>query len=69
MQWRIPVEVDASARELWTVEDVAAKLRLSKATIWRLIYAGTLESVTIGRSRRVTPAAVAAYIDGLRAAS
>ena len=59
--------VDASAMELWTVAEVARKLRLSEATVWRRIYSGDLESVKDGRSRRVAPAAVAEYIAGLRA--
>lgn len=60
------MDVDASALELWTVEEVARKLRLSTATVWRRIYSGELESVKDGRSRRVPPAAVAAYIQNLR---
>jgi excisionase family DNA binding protein len=59
-------DVDSSDMELWTVEQVARKLNLSKATVWRRIYSGDLESVKDGRSRRVPPAAVAAYIQGLR---
>jgi excisionase family DNA binding protein len=59
--------VDASALELWTVAEVAKKLRLSEATVWRRIYSGDLESVRDGRSRRIAPAAVAEYIARLRA--
>lgn len=59
-------EVDSGDMELWTVEQVAKKLNLSKATVWRRIYSGDLESVKDGRSRRVPPAAVAAYIQSLR---
>lgn len=59
-------EVDASDLELLTVDEVAAKLRLSPTTVWRRIYSGDLESVKDGRSRRVPPAAVAAYIQNLR---
>ena len=58
--------VDASAVELWTVAEVAKKLRLSEATVWRRIYSNDLESVKDGRSRRVAPAAVAEYIAKLR---
>lgn len=58
-------DVDPSALKLLTVKDVAAQLRLSEATIWRAIRAGDIESVTIGRARRLTPAAVTAYVDGM----
>jgi len=58
--------VDASALELFTVDEVAKKLRLSTATIWRLVHAGTIESVMIGRSRRIPPPAVRDYIASLR---
>lgn len=61
-------DVDASALELWTVKEVAARLRLSEATIWRCVYRGEIDSVTIGRSRRIAPAAVAEYIERLSAA-
>lgn len=66
------VEVGEEALDLLTVPDVAVRLRLSKATIWRLIYAwektpGTgLESVKVGRSRRVAPEAIVAYKERLR---
>lgn len=61
--------VDASALELWTVAEVAKRLRLSEATVWRRIYSGDLESVRDGRSRRIAPAAVAEYIARLRSAA
>lgn len=54
-----------SALGLLTVPDVAKMLRLSKATVWRRIYSGEIESVKEGRSRRVEPRAVQAYIDRL----
>lgn len=69
------VEVGEEALDLLTVPDVAVRLRLSKATIWRLIYAeekepGTgLESVKVGRSRRVAPEAIVAYKERLRGQS
>jgi excisionase family DNA binding protein len=59
-------EVDEGDMELLTVDEVAAKLRVSAPTVWRRIYSGDIESVKVGRSRRIPPAAVAAYIRGLR---
>lgn len=61
------IDVGDEALDLLTVPEVAARLRLSKSTIWRLVAAslrgepGGLESVKSGRSRRIPPEAVAAY--------
>lgn len=65
-------EVGEEALDLLRVPEVARRMSLSKATIWRLIYAelkepGTgLESVKVGRSRRVAPEAIADYKKRLR---
>lgn len=55
------IDVGEEALDLLTVKEVAVRLRLSKATVGRLIRSGELESVTIGRARRVAPEAVAAF--------
>ncbi len=60
-------EVGEEALGLLTVGDVAHLLKVSKATVWRRIYAAErgepgLESVKDGGSRRVTPAALRRYI-------
>ena len=66
------LEVGEEALDLLTVKAVAKRMSLSAATIWRLIYAeekepGTgLESVKVGRSRRVAPEAIVAYKARLR---
>jgi excisionase family DNA binding protein len=60
------VEVGEEALDLLRVRDVAKRLAVSEVTVWRLIRSGELESVKIGRSRRVAPAEVAAYVAGLR---
>lgn len=66
------VEVGEEALDLLTIPEVANRLRLSQATIWRLVYReekepGTgLESVKEGRSRRVAPEAIIAYKKRLR---
>lgn len=67
-------EVGEEALDLLRVPEVARRMSLSKATIWRLVYAeekepGTgLESVKVGRSRRVAPEAIDAYKKRLRSA-
>lgn len=50
----------------YTVPEAADALRLSERQVWNLVGAGTIESITIGRSRRITRAALTAYIDSLR---
>ena len=59
------IDVGDEALDLLTVPEVAARLRLSKSTVWRLVYSGELESVKRGRSRRITPEAVGAYKEHL----
>lgn len=65
-------EVGEEALDLLRVPEVARRMSLSKATIWRLIYAelkepGTgLESVKVMRSRCVAPGAIDDYLKRLR---
>lgn len=47
-----------------TVAEVAALLRVSKMTVYRLVHAGDLEAVRVGRSFRVPKNAVDAYLRG-----
>jgi len=44
------------------VSEVAATMRVSKMTIYRLIHAGELEAVRAGRSFRIPGHAVTAYL-------
>ena len=60
------MDLDVSALELLTVQDVADRLRVSTATVWRRIYSKEIESVKVGRSRRVPPQAVSDYVQKLR---
>ncbi|MEX2267236.1 MAG: helix-turn-helix domain-containing protein [Acidimicrobiia bacterium] len=45
-----------------TVQEVADMLRVSSMTVYRLIKAGDLPAVRVGRSFRVLPADVDAYL-------
>jgi excisionase family DNA binding protein len=47
-------------------EEVAAILNVSRSRIFAMIASGELESVKIGRSRRVPRAGVETYVDRLR---
>jgi excisionase family DNA binding protein len=46
-----------------TVQEVAAQLRVSERTVRRLISRGQLQVVRIGRSVRITPAAVGSMLE------
>ncbi|MGB9378254.1 MAG: helix-turn-helix domain-containing protein [Mycobacteriales bacterium] len=46
-----------------TVAEVAALMRVSKMTVYRLVHAGELSAVRVGRSFRVPETAVHAYLN------
>jgi excisionase family DNA binding protein len=52
---------------LLTVEEVADRLSLGRSKVYELIASGAIQSVTIGRSRRVAATAVEAFVLALRA--
>jgi excisionase family DNA binding protein len=52
----------ASGPTFLTVAEVAAQMRVSKMTVYRLVHAGELEAVRVGRSFRVPESAVADYL-------
>ena len=45
-----------------TVEEVAAVMRVSKMTVYRLLHSGELPGVRVGRSFRVPQDALDAYL-------
>ncbi|QTG79663.1 helix-turn-helix domain-containing protein [Arthrobacter crystallopoietes] len=45
-----------------TVSDVAARLNVSKMTVYRLVHSGEMPAVHIGHSFRINETAVAAYL-------
>jgi len=45
-----------------TVSEVALVMRVSKMTVYRLVHSGELEAIRVGRSFRVTEAAVNQYM-------
>ena len=47
-----------------TVAEVAAVMRVSRMTVYRLVHSGELASVRVGRSFRVPEHAVHAYLRG-----
>ena len=54
---------DISDSKFLTVAEVAAMMRVSKMTVYRLVHAGTLPAVRVGRSFRVPEQAVHDYLD------
>ncbi|MGW3951024.1 excisionase family DNA-binding protein [Streptomyces sp. NPDC004752] len=51
---------------LLTVEEAARRLRIGRTTCFRLVVAGEIESVMVGRLRRVPTDALPAYVSKLR---
>ena len=47
-----------------TVAEVAAIMRVSKMTVYRLVHSGELPAVRVGRSFRVPESAVDDYLRG-----
>lgn len=59
-----PLGGDLSGVRFHTVAEVAALMRVSKMSVYRLIHNGDLEAVRFGRSFRVPERAVDAYLRG-----
>jgi excisionase family DNA binding protein len=54
---------DLGAARLLRIEDVADRLTVSRSMAWKLVAGGELRSVRIGRSVRVRPADLEAYVE------
>jgi excisionase family DNA binding protein len=50
------------AEPLLTVDEAAARLRVSRSTMYRLIRAGVIPTVTVRRAKRVAPQAVSDFV-------
>jgi len=53
---------------LLTVSEAAARLRIGRTTMYELISTGAVESVTVGRLRRVRPVDLEIYVARLQSA-
>jgi excisionase family DNA binding protein len=58
-----------SGKLLLTVEEASARLGFGRTLMYDLIRTGAVESVQIGRLRRIHPADLEAYAAGLRNAN
>jgi len=59
----MPTNENSPAVQFLTVAEVAAMMRVSKMTVYRLVHAGELPAVRVGRSFRVPEKAVHGYLD------
>ena len=53
---------DMSEVQFLTIAEVAAKMRVSKMTVYRLVHSGELPALRVGRSFRVTEHDVNEYL-------
>ena len=53
---------DMSEVRFLTIAEVAAKMRVSKMTVYRLVHSGELPALRVGRSFRVTEDDVNEYL-------
>jgi len=51
---------------LYTIPEAASALRISRTKLYELLDSGDVESVYIGRSRKIPAEALRIYIDRLR---
>lgn len=54
---------ESADERMLTVQEVAQRLHISTRTVLALIQRGELEAVRVGRSVRIEPAALRAYIE------
>jgi excisionase family DNA binding protein len=68
-----PVTADATSRAerpprlLLTVEEAAERIGICRSNLFKLIRRGEIQSVKVGRLRRVTPAALEEFVQRLTA--
>jgi excisionase family DNA binding protein len=63
------VGTPSSDQIAYTVPHAARILDIGDRTAWQLVHSGAIDSIKIGRARRVTRAALMAYIDSLAGAA
>ncbi len=56
------IRLDNMEERLYTIKDVIEILKISQATVYRMMYSGKLPRVKIGKSVRIPASAVEAVI-------
>jgi len=59
-------DLAADSRPLLTVEEAAQRLGIGRTTMYRLVSSGEVESVTLGRLRRVPSECLDEFVAALR---
>ncbi|MBG6226509.1 excisionase family DNA binding protein [Arthrobacter sp. CAN_A2] len=54
---------NSPTENLLTVAEIAAQMRVSKMTVYRLVQSGAMNGIRFGRSYRVSEAALQQYLD------
>jgi excisionase family DNA binding protein len=54
---------------LLTIEEAAKRLRIGRTSMYHLVSTGAVETVTVGRLRRVPAECLNEYVSALRAAN
>ncbi|WP_344423466.1 helix-turn-helix domain-containing protein [Pseudonocardia ailaonensis] len=57
-----PEQLNITSVQFLTVAEVAAMMRVSKMTVYRLVHSGELPAARVGRSFRVPKRAVEDYL-------
>ncbi|MCW2527196.1 MAG: binding domain protein excisionase family [Pseudonocardiales bacterium] len=65
----VPSLATVTGRLLLTPEQAAERIGVCRTTLFHLLKTGQVRSVQIGRSRRITPAALVEYVSRLVEAS
>lgn len=58
-------QVNSMTMNLLTVAEIAAQMRVSKMTVYRLVRSGALHGIRFGRSYRVPETAVQQYLESV----
>jgi excisionase family DNA binding protein len=59
----------AAPRLLLTVEEAASRLNIGRTTMYALVSSGAVESVTIGRLRRIPSECLDSFVEALRSSN
>jgi excisionase family DNA binding protein len=65
----MPIQTTAPTPLVLTVEEAANRLGIGRTLMYALVKSGDIESVTIGRLRRIPADALVTFVDSLRTAN